>query len=64
MHMDLMSINRFLKVRLSSAQALRSCLDDFDFVPEQFAPYMQDTFFYLFGLLKDVRESDNKVRKN
>ena len=51
----------FMQVRLSSAQALRSCLDDFDFIPEQFAPYMQDTFHSLFTLLKDVRESDNKV---
>ncbi|CAL8143654.1 unnamed protein product [Orchesella dallaii] len=49
-------------VRLSSSQALRLCLDDFEFVPEQFLPFMQDTFHYLFGLLKDVRESDNKMR--
>ncbi|XP_035704828.1 importin-11 isoform X2 [Folsomia candida] len=49
-------------VRLSSSQALRSCLDDFDFVPEQFAPCMTDTFHNLFMLLKDVKESDNKMR--
>lgn len=48
-------------VRLSSSQALRLCLDDFEFVPEQFLPFMQDTFHFLFGLLQDVRESDNKV---
>lgn len=48
-------------VRLSSSQALRSCLDDFDFMPEQFLPFLQEIFFLLFHLLKDVKESDNKV---
>lgn len=51
-----------LQVRLCSSQALRSCLDDFDFVPEHFSPFMSETFHNLFTLLKDVRESDNKMR--
>ena len=49
------------KVRLSSSQALRSCLDDFDFDPEQFVTFMHEAFHLLFTLLQDVSECDNKV---
>lgn len=48
-------------VRLTSSQSLRSCLDDFDFSPEQYQPFMDESFHNLFTLLQHVKESDSKV---
>eukprot|EP00047_Mylnosiga_fluctuans_P010941 m.18778 g.18778 ORF g.18778 m.18778 type:complete len:980 (-) comp3370_c0_seq2:1998-4937(-) len=49
-------------VRLAALDALRNCMDDFDFVVEDFQPFVENAFERLLRLLADLTESDRKLR--
>lgn len=49
-------------VRLSAAMTLKQSVDDFEFDPEQFMPYLPTIFGLLFNLLKEAHECDTKMQ--
>ncbi|XP_050703049.1 importin-11-like [Eriocheir sinensis] len=49
-------------VRLSAAMTLKHSVDDFEFDPEQFMPYLPTIFGLLFNLLKEAHECDTKMQ--
>ena len=50
-----------LVLRLTACKVLRLAIDDFDFVEEDFAPYVKDTFVALCQLLVAVELCDTKM---
>ncbi|CAK9800995.1 IPO11, partial [Anthophora plagiata] len=50
-----------LSVRLAASDALKLAIDDFQFNPEEFSPYLESAFSLLFALLKEVKECDTKM---
>lgn len=50
-----------MAVRLTASTALRHAIDDFEFVSDQFLPYLDITFNLLFNLLKEAQECETKV---
>lgn len=50
-----------MAVRLTASTALRHAIDDFEFVSNQFLPYLDVTFNLLFNLLKEAQECETKV---
>lgn len=58
----LLAAEEDLVVRLGAASTLRLALDDFEFDPEQFMPFLPTIFGLLFELLKEVRECDTKMQ--
>uniref|UniRef100_A0A336M1T8 CSON010450 protein n=1 Tax=Culicoides sonorensis TaxID=179676 RepID=A0A336M1T8_CULSO len=50
-----------LVVRLVASQTLKNILDDFEFNPEQFLPYLEVTFVRLYNLLQNVCECETKM---
>lgn len=59
--MQLMRSEEDMTVRLAASAALMSTIDDFDFVPEEFQPFLEAAFALLFGLLKEANECETKV---
>ncbi|XP_076288957.1 importin beta11 isoform X1 [Lasioglossum baleicum] len=51
-----------LGVRLAASDALKLVIDDFQFNPEEFSPYLETACTLLFSLLKEVTECDTKMR--
>lgn len=51
-----------LVVRLAAAQTLKDAVDDFEFCPETFMPFLPDCFSQLFRLLQEARECDTKMQ--
>ncbi|XP_071542766.1 importin-11-like [Panulirus ornatus] len=49
-------------VRLSAAMTLKHSVNDFEFDPEQFMPYLSTIFGLLFSLLKEAHECDTKMQ--
>uniref|UniRef100_A0A0P4WDI7 Importin N-terminal domain-containing protein n=1 Tax=Scylla olivacea TaxID=85551 RepID=A0A0P4WDI7_SCYOL len=49
-------------VRLSAAMTLKHSVDDFEFDPVQFMPYLPTIFGLLFNLLKEAHECDTKMQ--
>ncbi|KAK3886184.1 hypothetical protein Pcinc_009644 [Petrolisthes cinctipes] len=58
----LLAAEEDLVVRLGAASTLRLALDDFEFDPEQFMPFLPTIFGLLFELLKEVKECDTKMQ--
>jgi hypothetical protein len=52
-----------LGVRLAASDALKLAIDDFQFITDDFIPFLDQIFSLLFYLLKEVNECDTKVRK-
>ncbi|XP_012055952.1 PREDICTED: importin-11 [Atta cephalotes] len=50
-----------LGVRLAASNALKQAIDDFQFDPEKFSPFLEPIFSLLFSLLKEVNECDTKM---
>ncbi|XP_071559340.1 importin-11 isoform X2 [Temnothorax nylanderi] len=50
-----------LGVRLAASNALKRAIDDFQFNPEEFTPFLEPAFSLLFALLKEVNECDTKM---
>ncbi|XP_063695731.1 importin-11 [Culicoides brevitarsis] len=50
-----------LVVRLVTSQTLKNILDDFEFTPEQFLPYLEVIFVRLYNLLQNVDECETKM---
>ncbi|XP_076243616.1 importin beta11 isoform X2 [Calliopsis andreniformis] len=59
---EVLSPEEDLGVRLAASDALKLVIDDFQFNPEEFSPYLERTFFLLFSLLKEVKECDTRMR--
>lgn len=59
--LGLLAPNQDLVVRLTSVTSLKIALDDFDFVTEQYHPYVATTLELLIRLLQDVDEFDCKM---
>jgi hypothetical protein len=49
-------------VKLTAVSDLRICIDDFDFISEQFQPYLPQTLHSFMSLLDDVDEFENKLK--
>ncbi|XP_070542667.1 importin-11-like [Ptychodera flava] len=49
-------------VRITAAQTLKICVDDFEFKTVQFMPYLESSFELLFQLLQQVSECDTKMQ--
>lgn len=58
---EVLSPEEDLGVRLAASDALKLAIDDFQFNPEEFSPYLEPAFSLLFSLLKEVKECDTKV---
>ncbi|XP_043263596.1 importin-11 isoform X1 [Colletes gigas] len=58
---EVLSPDEDLGVRLAASDALKLAIDDFQFNPEEFSPYLESAFSLLFSLLKEVKECDTKV---
>lgn len=58
---EVLSPGEDLGVRLAASDALKLAIDDFQFYPEEFSPYLERAFSLLFSLLKEVKECDTKV---
>ncbi|XP_026671857.1 importin-11 isoform X1 [Ceratina calcarata] len=58
---EVLSPDEDLGVRLAASDALKLAIDDFQFNPEEFSPYLAPTFSLLLSLLKEVKESDTKM---
>lgn len=50
-----------LGVRLAASDALKRAIDDFQFNPQEFSPFLETAFSLLFTLLQEVNECDTKV---
>lgn len=48
-------------VRLAASSTLKLMIDDFQFNPEEFSPYLGRAFCLVFALLKEVKEYSAKV---
>lgn len=58
----LLSSEEDFVVRLSAAMTLKHSVDDFEFDPEKFMPYLPTIFGLLFNLLKEAHECDTKMQ--
>ncbi|XP_066986451.1 importin-11 [Macrobrachium rosenbergii] len=58
----LLSTEEDFVVRLSAAMTLMHSVDDFEFDPQQFMPYLPTIFGLLFNLLKEAHECDTKMQ--
>ncbi|XP_053971959.1 importin-11 [Hylaeus volcanicus] len=58
---EVLSPDEDLGVRLAASDALKLAIDDFQFNPEEFSPYLEPAFSLLFSLLKEVKECDTKM---
>lgn len=59
--LQLMRPEEDMTVRLAASAALMSTIDDFDFVAEEFQPFLESSFALLFGLLKGAAECETKM---
>ncbi|KAF8935479.1 hypothetical protein BGZ58_004972 [Dissophora ornata] len=51
-----------LAVRLATAMSLRLCIDDWDFEPASFAPFLERTVRSLRQVIGEVEEPDSRMR--
>ncbi|KAF9916817.1 Importin-11 [Lobosporangium transversale] len=51
-----------LAVRLSAAQNLKACIDDWDFDPTGFAPFLEQSVLGLKKIMSEVEEPDTRMR--
>ncbi|KAF9104894.1 Importin-11 [Mortierella sp. AM989] len=51
-----------LAVRLAAAQNLRACIDDWDFDPTTFAPFLEQSVQGLRLVMSEVEEPDSRMR--
>uniref|UniRef100_A0A182XWD3 Importin N-terminal domain-containing protein n=2 Tax=Anopheles stephensi TaxID=30069 RepID=A0A182XWD3_ANOST len=59
--LELLQPTEDLAVRLTASKSLRSIMDDFEFVAEQFVEFLEPTIALLFGLLKEAVECETKM---
>ena len=59
---ELLQHEEDLVVRLAAAQTLKDAVDDFEFCPETFMPFLPACFSQLFRLLQEARECDTKMQ--
>lgn len=59
--LPLLQANEDMAVRLTASNTLKLAIDDFEFISEQFLPFLEPSFSLLFALLKEVHECDTKV---
>ncbi|KAK6098360.1 hypothetical protein MT418_002396 [Batrachochytrium dendrobatidis] len=60
--LSLMDRDEDLVVRLSAVINLQRCVDDFDFQPQSFQPYLESNVTAFIQLLEDVDEFENKMK--
>lgn len=59
--LQLMRADEDMTVRLAASTALMSTIDDFDFVADEFQPFLESAFALLFGLLQEAHECETKM---
>ncbi|XP_043213718.1 importin-11-like isoform X1 [Amphibalanus amphitrite] len=59
---ELLQHEEDLVVRLAAAQTLKDAVDDFEFCPETFMPFLPVCFGQLFRLLQEAHECDTKMQ--
>uniref|UniRef100_A0A182NDW1 Importin N-terminal domain-containing protein n=1 Tax=Anopheles dirus TaxID=7168 RepID=A0A182NDW1_9DIPT len=59
--LELLQPSEDLAVRLTASKTLRSIMDDFEFVAEQFVEFLEPAIALLFGLLKEAVECETKM---
>lgn len=59
--LDLLRQNENMAVRLEASKTLMATLDDFEFEPQSFLPYLEPSFSALFILLKEAKECETKM---
>uniref|UniRef100_A0A2M4BC08 Putative nuclear transport receptor kap120 importin beta superfamily n=1 Tax=Anopheles marajoara TaxID=58244 RepID=A0A2M4BC08_9DIPT len=59
--LELLHPSEDLAVRLTASKTLRSIMDDFEFVAEQFVDFLEPAIALLFALLKEAVECETKM---
>lgn len=59
--LELLQPSEDLAVRLTASKTLRSIMDDFEFVGEQFVEFLEPVIALLFALLKEAVECETKM---
>ncbi|XP_049837055.1 importin-11 isoform X1 [Schistocerca gregaria] len=59
--LPLLQAGEDIAVRLAASNTLKLAIDDFEFISEQFLPFLEPAFSLLFALLKEVHECDTKM---
>ncbi|KAF9954158.1 hypothetical protein BGZ70_010643 [Mortierella alpina] len=60
--LHLLRPDEHLAVRLAAAQNLKACIDDWDFEPATFAPYLEQSVQGLKSVMGQVEEPDSRMR--
>ncbi|KAF9570878.1 hypothetical protein EC968_001317 [Mortierella alpina] len=60
--LHLLRPDEHLAVRLAAAQNLKACIDDWDFEPATFAPYLEQSVQGLRSVMGQVEEPDSRMR--
>ncbi|KAF9282312.1 hypothetical protein BGZ68_006073 [Mortierella alpina] len=60
--LHLLRPDEHLAVRLAAAQNLKACIDDWDFEPATFAPYLEQSVQGLKSVMSQVEEPDSRMR--
>ncbi|KAI1312607.1 Importin-11 [Mortierella claussenii] len=60
--LHLLGPNEHLAVRLAAAQNLKACIDDWDFEPSTFAPFLEQSVVGLKRIMGEVEEPDSRMR--
>ncbi|KAF9981405.1 hypothetical protein BGZ75_007340 [Mortierella antarctica] len=60
--LHLLRPDEHLAVRLAAAQNLKACIDDWDFEPATFAPYLEQSVQGLKSVMGEVEEPDSRMR--
>ncbi|KAK9767575.1 hypothetical protein K7432_002546 [Basidiobolus ranarum] len=60
--LNLMVPEEDLVVRITAVTNLRSCIDDWDFEPEKFIPYLEPSIESITKMLDSVEEFDSRMR--
>lgn len=59
--LPLLQADEDMAVRLTASNSLKLTMDDFEFIRDQFLPFLEPAFSLLFALLKEAHECDTKM---
>ncbi|XP_055679188.1 importin-11 [Lutzomyia longipalpis] len=59
--LELLKPEEDMYIRLTAAKTLMTTMDDFEFNPDAFLPFLEPAFYYLFSLLKEAQECETKM---
>ncbi|GLH14983.1 Importin-11 [Gryllus bimaculatus] len=59
--LPLLQADEDMAIRLTASNTLKLAIDDFEFITDQFLPFLEPSFSLLFALLKEAHECDTKM---